>query len=75
MVLPRFARAAVCGEPLTVHGDGRQTRCFLHVEEAARLASVAVNGKRLAAHGGAGEARQHHAVAIRLPRPDDIPPF
>jgi UDP-glucose 4-epimerase len=43
MVLPRFARAAVRGEPLTVHGDGRQTRCFLHVDDAveALLALVA----------------------------------
>jgi UDP-glucose 4-epimerase len=34
MVLPRFAAAAVRGEALTVHGDGRQTRCFLHVADA-----------------------------------------
>ena len=34
MVLPRFARAAVSGEPLRVHGDGRQSRCFLHVSDA-----------------------------------------
>ena len=34
MVLPRFAAAAVRGEPLVVHGDGRQTRCFLHVDDA-----------------------------------------
>jgi len=43
MVLPRFARAAARGEPLTVHGDGSQTRCFLHVADAiealSRLAS------------------------------------
>ncbi len=36
MVLPRFARAAVRGEPLRVHGDGTQTRCFLHVADAVR---------------------------------------
>lgn len=34
MVLPRLVRAARVGEPLTVYGDGRQTRCFLHVEDA-----------------------------------------
>lgn len=34
MVLPRFAAAAVRGEALTVHGDGRQTRTFLHVADA-----------------------------------------
>jgi UDP-glucose 4-epimerase len=31
MVLPRLARQAVAGEPLTVYGDGLQTRCFCHV--------------------------------------------
>ena len=31
MVLPRFLAAARGGEPLRVHGDGSQTRCFCHV--------------------------------------------
>jgi UDP-glucose 4-epimerase len=35
MVLPRFAEAALRGEPLVVHGDGRQTRCFCHVSDVA----------------------------------------
>ncbi len=30
MVLPRLCRAALAGQPLPVHGDGRQSRCFLH---------------------------------------------
>ena len=34
MVLPRFVAAAVAGRPLPVHGDGSQTRCFLHVQDA-----------------------------------------
>jgi UDP-glucose 4-epimerase len=34
MVIPRFARQAVHGEPLTVHAAGRQRRCFLHVADA-----------------------------------------
>jgi UDP-glucose 4-epimerase len=33
MVIPRFARQAVLGEPLTVYGTGRQSRCFLHVAD------------------------------------------
>jgi len=36
MVLPRFCQAALVGRPLEVHGDGRQSRCFLHVEDAVR---------------------------------------
>jgi UDP-glucose 4-epimerase len=31
MVIPRLVRQAVAGVPLTVFGNGRQTRCFAHV--------------------------------------------
>lgn len=34
-VIPRLVRQAVAGEPLTVFGDGRQTRCFCHVNDVA----------------------------------------
>nr|WP_236070948.1 NAD-dependent epimerase/dehydratase family protein [Streptomyces polyasparticus] len=33
MVIPRLVRQALAGEPLTVHGDGRQRRCFAHVAD------------------------------------------
>ncbi len=33
MVLPNFARQALAGEPITVFGDGAQTRCFTHVAD------------------------------------------
>jgi UDP-glucose 4-epimerase len=33
MVLPRFCAAAKQGKDIEVHGDGRQTRCFLHVKD------------------------------------------
>jgi UDP-glucose 4-epimerase len=33
MVIPRFVRQALDGEPLTVYGDGDQTRCFCPVSE------------------------------------------
>ncbi len=36
MVMPRFVRAALAGEPLQVYGDGRQSRCFCHVQDAVR---------------------------------------
>ena len=36
MVLPSFARQAVAGEPITVFGDGTQTRCFCHVQDVVR---------------------------------------
>ncbi|MFN4259734.1 MAG: NAD-dependent epimerase/dehydratase family protein [Gemmataceae bacterium] len=36
MVLPRFVEQALRGEPLLVHGDGRQVRCFGHVADVVR---------------------------------------
>jgi UDP-glucose 4-epimerase len=36
MVLPRFVQQALAGEPITVFGDGMQTRCFAHVSQTVR---------------------------------------
>jgi UDP-glucose 4-epimerase len=33
MVLPSFVRAALADQPLTVFGDGKQSRCFCHVSD------------------------------------------
>jgi UDP-glucose 4-epimerase len=33
MVIPRFVRQALAGEPITVYGDGKQTRCFCNVRD------------------------------------------
>ena len=33
MVIPRFVDQALTGDPLTVFGDGQQTRCFCHVDD------------------------------------------
>jgi UDP-glucose 4-epimerase len=38
MVVPRFVTQALRSEPLTVYGDGQQTRCFTHVSDAVRAA-------------------------------------
>jgi UDP-glucose 4-epimerase len=34
MVIPRFVRQALAEQPITVHGDGEQRRCFMHVADA-----------------------------------------
>jgi len=34
MVVPRFVRQALEGEPLTIYGDGTQARCFTHVDDS-----------------------------------------
>jgi UDP-glucose 4-epimerase len=31
MVVPRFVEAALANKPITIYGDGNQTRCFAHV--------------------------------------------
>jgi UDP-glucose 4-epimerase len=39
MVVPRFVRQALTGEPLTVYGDGSQSRCFSDVADVTRAIS------------------------------------
>ncbi|WP_167480944.1 NAD-dependent epimerase/dehydratase family protein [Mesorhizobium waimense] len=46
-VLPRFVRAALRGEPLTIYGDGSQTRTFCYVDDTVD-ACIAVH--RTCAH-------------------------
>ncbi len=42
MVIPRFVQQALQGMPLTVYGDGSQSRSFLHVSDAiAAIAALA----------------------------------
>lgn len=36
MVVPRFVRAALAGQPIPVFGDGTQSRCFCHVADTVR---------------------------------------
>jgi nucleoside-diphosphate-sugar epimerase len=47
MVVPRFVRQALLQEPITVYGDGQQTRCF------ADVADVTEAILKLALHPGA----------------------
>ena len=42
MVVPRFVQAALMNEPLTIYGDGTQSRVFCHVDDAvAAMAKMA----------------------------------
>src|SRR5215475_5666509 len=36
MVVPNFVRQALTGKPITVYGDGKQSRCFTHVSDVVR---------------------------------------
>lgn len=48
MVVPRFIQSALSNEPLTIYGDGNQTRCFAHVYDVVdALISVAFSEKTI----------------------------
>ena len=70
MVLPRFCQAAVHGGTIEVHGDGEQTRTFLHVADAISgilaLAGCAEAVGRVVNVGGTEEVSMHAlANAVR----------
>jgi UDP-glucose 4-epimerase len=47
-VVAKFINQALDGRPITVHGDGKQTRCFTYIDDT-------VEGTRLAAEIGVAE--------------------
>jgi UDP-glucose 4-epimerase len=42
MVIPNFVRQALAGEPITVFGDGTQSRAFTHVADVVRALTALV---------------------------------
>jgi UDP-glucose 4-epimerase len=40
MVIPRFVQQALAGRPITVYGDGQQTRCFCNVRDTVRAVTA-----------------------------------
>ena len=46
MVIPNFVRQALAGEPITVFGDGTQSRCFTHVADVVRRCSAWSTSRR-----------------------------
>ena len=44
MVVPRFVHAALNNQPITIYGDGTQSRVFCHVDDAVRaIAAIAAD--------------------------------
>ena len=62
MVVPRFVRQALDGAPITVYGDGRQSRCFTDVEDTVR-ATIALSSAP-AARGEVVNVGSSQEVAI-----------
>jgi UDP-glucose 4-epimerase len=63
MVVPRLVRQALSGEPMTVFGDGVQTRCFTNVFDVVRALTLLAD--RPAAVGRIVNVGQPHEIAIR----------
>jgi len=62
MVLPRFVTQAISGEPITVYGDGLQTRCFCHVHDVVQALRLLLNDER--AHGDVFNIGSMHEVSM-----------
>ena len=45
MVLPRFVKQALSGRPITVYGDGTQTRCFTYANDVVGALISLMNSK------------------------------
>lgn len=46
MVVPRFVKSALAGEPLQVYGSGDQIRCFCHVSDAVRALMLIMDSNK-----------------------------
>jgi UDP-glucose 4-epimerase len=63
MVIPNFVSQALRGLPLTVYGDGRQTRCFGHVQDIVPALVELLT--RPAAYGKVFNLGSNREVSIR----------
>lgn len=71
LVIPHFLRLRDEGKPLTVYGDGCQTRDYVHVEDVARANLNAANselpqGRAVALNVGSGEETSVNEIAAMV---------
>jgi UDP-glucose 4-epimerase len=62
MVLPRFVKQALESQPLTVYGDGQQTRCFCYVGDVVWALTELI--RQEAAIGQIYNIGSHHEIKI-----------
>ena len=71
LVIPHFLRLRDEGKPLTIYGDGCQTRDYVHVEDVARANLNAANselpqGRAVALNVGSGEETSVNEIAAMV---------
>ena len=64
LVIPRFIRHALAGEPIVIYGDGAQTRDFVYVGDVAQANVQGLAGT----HGHAGDGAMVRLVIVRVRR-------
>ena len=62
MVVPNFVRQALAGEPITVFGDGTQTRCFTYVGDVVGALTAIVGHEE--AHGNVYNVGNTEEISI-----------
>lgn len=62
MVIPNLVRQALKDQPLTVYGDGQQSRCFTHVRDSIRCQLALMNEPR--ANGQIFNLGTQHEISI-----------
>ncbi len=59
MVVPRFVQSALAGQPITIYGDGTQSRVFCHVADAVKAILILASDDKAIGEvyniGGVGE--------------------
>jgi UDP-glucose 4-epimerase len=63
MVVPNFVSQAIRGLPITVYGDGSQTRCFCHVKDVVPALAELLN--RQEAYGKVFNLGSNSEISIR----------
>ncbi|MET3811721.1 GDP-mannose 4,6-dehydratase [Arthrobacter sp. UYEF3] len=62
MVVPRLVKQALSGQPLTVYGDGKQTRCFSYVGDI--VPAITRISAETSAHGNAYNLGGSYEISI-----------
>jgi len=72
-VIPKFVRQALSGQALTIYGDGKQSRDFIHVLDAVEAVILALRDERGVVAGesfnvGVGKATSVNVIADTVSR-------